>query len=654
MREGSIKLAAQECWLAAWSLQLAAGSWSSHLEPAAAAGSHGLVPISILQAASRYVVYRLTLLAFLAAAPAGAQPALESIHLREPERLIAYVDSSAAFWTQVYDTTNGGFYTNVSRQGTVINAWGRNKNSMTQSRDAYGMVRAFQLTGNEAYLDAARGALDFLYTHGWDTGAGGGWIEQLSETGSPINVSALKTAFIQHYALLGPVAMIEATASDADRAHVQQGLAWSDFYLWDARPASFGYYDRVARTGVAPQGKSFNATVDALTTHALQLYMMRPSDEGRDRLLDLGSNMLDRLVASMPAQAIGFAEKYDSNWVPLANERVTIMGHVLKTAWCLARLHEILGNPEYLDAAESVAQHVLDNGYDHEFGGPYKDYDRVTGAMQMWGIADTAKAWWQMEQAVMAGLELYRQTAEPQYLEMADESMAFFMRHFVDRTYAEVYSDRTRRGEEITPWCTAPGGCHKGDGNKAAYHSIELGYYAYLQATLFVHGDVARLHYRFDASEEARSIRVVPIDAGAGSLRIADVTLAGQPYTDFDAGALTLHLPAGTSGHFVVGFEATAPVATAPPAAPVASVLEAAAPNPFTGSTRLAYTLARAGVVRLAVYDALGREVAVVTEGYRTQGRHEAALAGAGLAPGVYVARLETAHGASVARLTRR
>jgi len=597
----------------------------------------------------------LLVLVTLLAAPAGAQPALESIHLREPERLVAYVDSSAAFWLRVYDDPGaGGFFTNVSRQGTVINAWGRNKNTMTQSRDAYGMVRAFQMTGDEAYLDAAQGALEFMYTHGWDAGAGGGWIEQLSETGAPINISALKTAFIQHYALLGPVAMVEVTADDGHRAYVQQGLAWSDFYMWDARPATFGYYDRVARTGVAPQGKSFNATVDALTTHALQLYAMRPSDEGRDRLEALGANMLDRLVASMPAQAIGFAEKYDANWTPVVSERVTIMGHVLKTAWCLARLHEILGDPVYLDAAEDLAQHVLDRGYDHEFGGPYKDYDRVTGEMLMWGVPDTAKAWWQMEQAVVAGLELYRQTAEPQYLEMADETMAFFMRHFVDRTYSEVYSDRTRRGGEITPWCGAPGGCHKGDGNKGAYHSIELGYYAYLYATLYVHGDVARLHYRFDASDEGRSIRVLPLDVRAGTLRITDATLDGQPYPDFDAGTLTLNLPAGTGGHFVVGFEATAPVAAAPSPASAAPALEAAMPNPFTGSTRMAYTLASAGAVRLAVYDALGREVAVLAEGHRAAGRYEATLAGAGLAPGVYIARLATADGSTTARITRR
>jgi hypothetical protein len=259
-----------------------------------------------------------------------------------------------------------------------------------------------------------------------------------------------------------------------------------------------------------------------------------------------------------------------------------------------------------------------------------------------------------MEQAVMAGLELYRHTGEAQYLEMADETMAFFMRHFVDHTYSEVYSDRTRRGGEITPWCGAPGGCHKGDGNKGGYHSIELGYYAYLYATLFIHGDVAHLHYLFEPADDTRTVRVVPMEAGPGSLVITDVTLAGVPYTDFDADDLTLNLPAGTGGHFVVGFEATAPVATAPPAAPAAPALEAAAPNPFTGSTRLAYTLDRAGAVRLAVYDALGRQVAMIDEGHRAAGRHAATLAGALLAPGVYVARLETADGVSVVRLTRR
>jgi hypothetical protein len=44
--------------------------------------------------------------------------------------------------------------------------------------------------------------------------------------------------------------------------------------------------------------------------------------------------------------------------------------------------------------------------------------------------------------------------------------------------------------------------------------------------------------------------------------------------------------------------------------------------------------------VRLAVYDVLGREVAVLVDGERPAGRHEAVLDGRMLPSGVYLVRL--------------
>ena len=64
-------------------------------------------------------------------------------------------------------------------------------------------------------------------------------------------------------------------------------------------------------------------------------------------------------------------------------------------------------------------------------------------------------------------------------------------------------------------------------------------------------------------------------------------------------------------------------------------------PNPFgAGPTTLTYTLATGGPVRLAVYDALGREVATLVDGTRAAGRHEVTFDGIGLPSGVYTARL--------------
>src|SRR5262249_21179564 len=66
-------------------------------------------------------------------------------------------------------------------------------------------------------------------------------------------------------------------------------------------------------------------------------------------------------------------------------------------------------------------------------------------------------------------------------------------------------------------------------------------------------------------------------------------------------------------------------------------------PNPAPGRFRLDFQIARPGAVRLAVYDVLGREVAVVARGPWPAGRSTAVLGNPGgprLAPGLYLVRL--------------
>jgi len=93
--------------------------------------------------------------------------------------------------------------------------------------------------------------------------------------------------------------------------------------------------------------------------------------------------------------------------------------------------------------------------------------------------------------------------------------------------------------------------------------------------------------------------------------------------------------------------------AGAPTAPPTALVLEAPAPNPLRGgAVRLRYGLPASGAARVAVYDALGREVAVVQTGAQAAGWHEATLDAGQLAPGVYVIRLEAGGAVEITRLT--
>ena len=557
-----------------------------------------------------------------------------STFLQNPDLLVDYVDTNANFWLSVYDNSRGGFYTNVNRQGQVISAWGRDKDVLTQSRDAYAMIRAFQLTGNKTYLEFSRGALDFMYEKGWDV-AYGGWINDLSETGAQQNTSSSKTAFIHHYALLGPLASWEATGSPTDWEWFQKGYAFNESKLWDVTPSRFGYFDRTNRSATSPTGKSFNATVDAATTHAIQLYLLTQEQQYKDKLIQIADNILTHLVGSMDGQAIGFAEKYDSNWGILGNEQLTIMGHVLKTAWVLARINQVIPDDRYVEAARKLMNQVLDKAYDHEFGGPYKDYNRVTGQMQLWGIADTTKAWWQMEQAITGGLEMYRTTRDQKYLNMADESLSFFMSYFQDATYGEVYADRTRRGDGIPQW-----GDHKGDSNKAAYHSIELGYYTYLYAHLFVNYTPAKLYYFYDESDENRTVTLSPLADNYVGYTVDSVTLDGTTYSNFTSATRTLTIPAGTTGVFAVVFSPTTGVNTE---ALVAQdfKLESVYPNPTDGRLSVRYSTQSAGAVKVRIYDMLGREVSAPIHEFQNPGTYTKSFSLSELNPGVYAISLE-------------
>ncbi len=574
----------------------------------------------------------LILLLLVLAGTPGHTQTVTSPYLKNPDLAIGYVDSCAKFWEKAYDSVQGGFYMNIDRTGKLISAWGTGKNTLNESRDAYGFLRAYMLTGKKEYLTYARRALDFLYRSGWDN-AHGGWYSDISAAGVPTSPSANKLAYIQHYAMLGVTAGVEVTDDSLDHVMLNRSLAYMDSHFWDSRSGSLGYYDNTLPDGSGPYGKSFNATVDAVTTHMLEVYLMTGSAAHGQRLQDLADNMVDRLAASAATQTIGFVEGYDTDWHPDPGNTMTIMGHVLKTGWCLARLQPLFPNSGRLAVAEQLVQSVMMQGYDHENGGPYKDYDRVTGQMLMWGQADTAKAWWQMEQAVTAGLLLYHITGQDFYLQMADETLNFFMTYFVDHTYGEVYENRTKYGAQI--WDT-----NKGSGSKAAYHSTELGYYIYLYGKLLLKHETATLHYAYAPVSVPRSIHMAPISFPTS---IVAVTLDGTAYNAWNASTSTLQIPAGVGGDFAVtyGLRTTdvRPGETA--AVPEKVALGQNYPNPFNPVTSIRFDLPREGSVVLTVYDMLGRAVATPVDRVMAAGTHTVTFDGSKQASGVYLYRLE-------------
>jgi hypothetical protein len=75
---------------------------------------------------------------------------------------------------------------------------------------------------------------------------------------------------------------------------------------------------------------------------------------------------------------------------------------------------------------------------------------------------------------------------------------------------------------------------------------------------------------------------------------------------------------------------------------PTVTALAGNYPNPFNPSTVVSYQLSVDGVTSIKVYDLLGREVAVLVNGFQSPGRYEVTFNASGLSSGVYLIRMQS------------
>ena len=85
---------------------------------------------------------------------------------------------------------------------------------------------------------------------------------------------------------------------------------------------------------------------------------------------------------------------------------------------------------------------------------------------------------------------------------------------------------------------------------------------------------------------------------------------------------------------------------------PKTSALRQNYPNPFNPTTQISYDVATVGSVRLAVYDILGREVAVLVNEQQAPGSYTAQFNASQLSSGIYFFKLTTNQFSSIRKMT--
>jgi anti-anti-sigma factor len=230
----------------------------------------------------------------------------------------------------------------------------------------------------------------------------------------------------------------------------------------------------------------------------------------------------------------------DTTWGWQQNRAV--VGHNLKIAWNLMRIHHLRPNDAFPALARKIGDVMPTVGLDRQRGGWYDVVERVRADGEQFHrlVWHDRKAWWQQEQAILAYLIMAGSLGGAEYVRQARESAAFYNAWFPDHDSGGVYFNVLASG---LPYLIGTERL-KGSHSMSGYHSFELCYLAAVYTNLLLRKEPMDLWFKPQPGALPDGVlRVAPDLLPPGSVRLHAVWVNDQRWYDFDADAMTVTLP---------------------------------------------------------------------------------------------------------------
>jgi mannose/cellobiose epimerase-like protein (N-acyl-D-glucosamine 2-epimerase family) len=440
----------------------------------------------------------------------------------------------------------------------------------TISRLVYGFASAFMMTGDDRYLEAAEKGTGYLRAHFRARDATAGvsyWYHavDIKDDGTEQKIFASEfgddfdaiPCYEQIYALAGPVQTYRITGDPKIISDVDETINLFNRFFKDKTDGG-GFYSHIDPITFNPmseslghnQGrKNWNSVGDHAPAYLINLYLATGAQEHADFL----EYTFDTIAQHFPdyenspfVQEKFFADwSKDQSWGNQQNR--AIVGHNLKIAWNLMRMHSLKPKQEYLDLAEKIAAVMPAVGSDQQRGGWYDMVERMLEPGQsihrlVW---HDRKAWWQQEQAILAYLILHGALGNQIYQKHAREAAAFYNAWFLDVESGGVYFNVLANGLPYSLGTERGKGSHSMSG----YHAFELAYLAATYTNLLITKEPMDFYFKPKPGAFAGNLlRVQPDLLPPGSVRISEAWIDNVPYDDFDAEGMTVRLPANHDG----------------------------------------------------------------------------------------------------------
>jgi mannose/cellobiose epimerase-like protein (N-acyl-D-glucosamine 2-epimerase family) len=433
----------------------------------------------------------------------------------------------------------------------------------TISRLVYGFASAYMMTGDDRYLEGAEKGTEYLrdhmrfydpdekvvyWYHGIDVQGQRETKVFASEFGDDFDAIP---AYEQIYALAGPLQTYRVTGDPRILQDAELTVDLFDRFFLDRSKG--GYFSHIEPIALDPRSdalgankgkKNWNSVGDHAPAYLINLYLAT----GERRYADFLEYTFDTIEQYFPDydHAPFVQEKFYEDWshdtTHMWQQNRGVVGHNLKIAWNLMRMHSLKPKQKYEALARRIAAEIPKVGMDRQRGGWYDVMERTRrGDEELHRFAfHDRKAWWQQEQGILAYLILHGVLGNPEYLKFARESAAFYNAFFLDHDDGAVYFNVLANG---IPYLMGTER-FKGSHSMSGYHSTELCYLAAVYTNLLIIRQPLELYFKPYPNGFRRNIlRVSPDILPPGSIRLGEVWADGEKYPHFDADGLTVRVP---------------------------------------------------------------------------------------------------------------
>jgi mannobiose 2-epimerase len=347
------------------------------------------------------------------------------------------------FWIRIMDQENGGFYGEVSADGTPDPK--ASKGGILTARILWTFSHAYRLLGDPAYRTAADQAYKFLSDHFWDPEYGGTYWN-LDTTGSVLDPK--KQIYSQGFSIYGLSEYFLATREDQALQKAIRIFELVEQHAFD--PVHGGYYESFNRDwSLAKDFRLSDKEMNDPKTMNTHLHLLEPYTNllrvWEDPHLRQQQRLLIRTFLDhiLDPETHHFQLFFSPSWK--SRSRTISYGHDIEGSWLLSEAAEVLGEAGLqeevrkaaVQMAEAVYQEALDPDgaiiYEAEPGGKLHDF----------------REWWAEAEAVVGFFNAYQLSKDVKFLQASMNAWDYIEDHLIDRSHGEWYRTVSRQGEPL-------------------------------------------------------------------------------------------------------------------------------------------------------------------------------------------------------------